>query len=226
MNGDGFSRADSKAEKLTFSKLMDDEEFVECVQQARAFETAITRHEFRGVQVVSRKFSRVEIAHSRMVGCSFIGCDFSKASFVEVEFVDCDISNSDFSDCYMKHCRFVDCKAVGTRFTHAVWRDVVVRESRFVGAYFDRIKVVGASFQVADCTEASFSEAELGDIDLDRSKFIDNDFFKTKLGGIDFSECEFESPIVSDPPIELRGVQVNLFQAAGLASLLGITVKG
>lgn len=218
-------RAQSKAEKLALSNLVDDEEFNECARRARASESAITRHEFHGVQVAHRKFSRIEIARSRIVGCSFVGCDFEKASFQEMEFVGCDLSNSDFSDCYMKHCRFVDCKAIGVKFTHAVWRDVIVRDSRFSGAYFDRIKMVSASFSGTDCTEASISEAELEGLDLDGSKFISNDFFKTKLKDVDFSTCDFETPLVSSPPEELRGAQVNLFQAGELASLLGLIVK-
>ena len=57
------------------------------------------------------------------------------------------------------------------------------------------------------------------------SVFSQNNLFQADLGGVDFSDCTFEAPTVSDPPKELRGVTVNAFQASELVGLFGIKVR-
>ena len=50
-------------------------------------------------------------------------------------------------------------------------------------------------------------------------------FVNTSLKGLDLSSCAIEGLVVSDPPWELRGLTVDLFQAAALAGLLGLHIK-
>jgi hypothetical protein len=45
------------------------------------------------------------------------------------------------------------------------------------------------------------------------------------LATVDFTENEFKMPLVSTPPIELKGMVINMFQAADLIGLLGIIVN-
>lgn len=45
------------------------------------------------------------------------------------------------------------------------------------------------------------------------------------LATVDFTNNEFVAPIVSTPPIELKGAIINMFQAANLIGLWGVIVK-
>ena len=54
--------------------------------------------------------------------------------------------------------------------------------------------------------------------------FTGADFFKTKLKGIDLSDCMISGLMVSDTYAELAGVKVNIYQAAELAKLLKVQI--
>ena len=54
--------------------------------------------------------------------------------------------------------------------------------------------------------------------------FTSADFFKTPLKGVDFSNCNIDSIMVSDKYTELYGAKINMFQAVEIAKLLGVKV--
>jgi uncharacterized protein YjbI with pentapeptide repeats len=60
---------------------------------------------------------------------------------------------------------------------------------------------------------------------LEKTLFTGSDFSYAPLKGLDFSACEFSAIQVSEPANELKGVVVDLYQAAELSRLLGITIK-
>jgi hypothetical protein len=68
-------------------------------------------------------------------------------------------------------------------------------------------------------------ESKLKRFVAEDSIFVKNNFFKTMLAGVDFTNNEFVAPMVSTPPIELKGAIINMFQAANLIGLWGVVVK-
>ena len=82
-----------------------------------------------------------------------------------------------------------------------------------------------AEFRECDFTEVSLADTTLKRFSAADCRFVRCSFFKTMLTGIDFSNNTFSSPIVSSPPVELKGCTVSLTQAAGLAGLLGVKVR-
>jgi uncharacterized protein YjbI with pentapeptide repeats len=205
--------------------LAETDDFAFAAARSRESECAMTRRFFSGVRIDGGCYDRAEIDRSRFENCSLFACDLSHCTFIEVEFDECDFSNCDFSEGYFKKCRFTRCKGVGARYAHAAFSMVEVVDSRFSDALFDECRFTDVRFVRADCTRASFSQTQLERFCPSECRFVENDFFKTKLAGIDFSDGELVAPIVSKPPIELAGASVNIFQAAGLASLLGLNVK-
>lgn len=85
--------------------------------------------------------------------------------------------------------------------------------------------MTGVLFDHIDFTESSMSEAKLRKFEARDSRFVKNNFFKTMLTTVDFSNNEFTMPIVSSPPVELKGAIINMFQAADLIGLLGVIVN-
>ncbi len=68
-------------------------------------------------------------------------------------------------------------------------------------------------------------ECTLKDFAFEETRLTGASFFKTSLAGIDLTGCPLEGIRVSEHYTELRGAIVDLFQAAELAKLLGITIK-
>ena len=104
-------------------------------------------------------------------------------------------------------------------------KNITVRQSILRYSIFDKTKMTDVLFEQIDFTEASLTEARLKNFEAVNCKFLKNDFFKTILAGIDFSDSEFSAPMVSNPPVELKGAIINMFQAADLIGLWGVIVK-
>jgi uncharacterized protein YjbI with pentapeptide repeats len=170
-------------------------------------------------------FQALEVRSSIFRACCFSSCHFEKAVFVDVVFRNCDLSNSRFRSAYFERCRFEGCKCIGADLSDTRIKNVVFRETRLQYSCFDKTKMTGVFLDQTDFTEASVIEASLKQFTAIDTKFLRNNFYKTSLSGIDFTRCEFAAPVVSMPPVELKGTILNPFQAADLIGLWGIIVK-
>lgn len=91
--------------------------------------------------------------------------------------------------------------------------------ANFGGSLFESCKVEMCSFR-----EAFFSEVKLKKTKFMKSDFTKVDFFRTMLKGMDFTDSVIESIMVSDTYREVQGMKINMFQAAEIAKLLGVTI--
>lgn len=175
--------------------------------------------------VQGEDFYNIEIKESVFDNSTFHSCKFHKASFTDVIFQSCDFSNTEFTDAYFERCIFASCKCMGLEMSETLIKKTIFRDTNLQYSCFDRSKLTDVLFEEVDFTESSMAEAKLKNFQARKSKFLNNNFFKTLLATIDFTENDFVAPIVSSPPIELKGVKVNLLQAADLIRLWGIIVK-
>ena len=188
-------------------------------------DATIAKTETTGEQVRDSDFHKMDIRMSVFQNCSFHDCNFEKASFMDIVFQSCDFSNSSFQGAYFERCQFLSCKCMGIDMSRAIHKQVTFEDTNLRYANFNLIRMNHVLFDHVDFTEASMAEAQLNTFFTVESQFQRNDFYKTLLKGIDFSHNTFVSPIVSEPPIELRGICIDMFQAAHLIGLWGITVK-
>lgn len=106
-----------------------------------------------------------------------------------------------------------------------ILKNITFKQSKLQYSYFDRTKIYEVQFENIDFTEASMTEAKIKRFATTESRFVKNNFYKTMLTGVDFTNNEFIAPIVSTPPLELKGVIIDLFQAADLIGMWGVVVK-
>ena len=170
-------------------------------------------------------FYRIEIKKSIFENCTFHNCNFGKASFVDVVFQSCDLSNSKFVDAYFERCKFVSCKCIGINMSDTVIKKTTFEYSNLQYSYYDKTKMSDILFEQIDFTESSMTDAKLKCFKANECKFLKNNFCKTMLASVDFTNNELVAPTVSEPPIELKGAIINMFQAADLISIWGIVVK-
>lgn len=170
-------------------------------------------------------FYKIEINNSVLESCTFHHCNFEKASFIDVVFQSCDLSNNKFVGSYFERCKFISCKCMGMDMSDTVIKQTTFEHSNLKYSYFDKTKISYVLFDHIDFTESSMSEAKLKRFETKDSIFIKNNFFKTLLATVDFTNNEFMAPIVSAPPIELKGAIINMFQAADLIGLWGVIVQ-
>jgi uncharacterized protein YjbI with pentapeptide repeats len=195
------------------------------VQEYLLDEHPVAAGEIQSEQIKDMDFSKVEIKSSVFKDCIFHNCYFENGSFVDVIFQSCDFSNSNFSGAYFERCQFISCKCVGVNMCNTVIKQTTIEQSKFQYSLFDKTRITAVLFDHTDLTEVSMAESKLKKFEAVGSIFRKNNFFKTMLEAIDFTENEFSMPTVSSPPIELKGVVVNLFQAADLIGMWGVVIK-
>ena len=106
-----------------------------------------------------------------------------------------------------------------------IFHQTVFQENSFSYAAFFSAKLTGVQFLTCDLSGADMVECTLKDFAFEETRLTGASFFKTSLAGIDLTGCPLEGIRVSEHYTELRGAIVDLFQAAELAKLLGITIK-
>jgi uncharacterized protein YjbI with pentapeptide repeats len=201
------------------------EDFCACAQNAlQKEEMPLSEIKSSDVEVESTAFFKIEVRNSVFESCTFQKCNFDNASFVDVLFQACDLSNSRFIGAYFDRCQFVSCKCVGINMSDTIIKQTTFEQSNFQYASLDNAKVSDVSFDHVDFAEASMAEATLKRFETTHSTFHRNNFFKTSLKTVDFSDGEFIEPIISMPPSELKGAVLNMFQAADLVRLWGVTI--
>ncbi len=204
-------------------KMIDD--FAAYARPLIADDATIAEIKIENGQEEQADFYKMDIRTSTFSNCTYHKCCFEKASFIDVVFQSCDFSNSNFEGAYFERCRFISCKCVGTEMIGVFCKQVTFQESNLQYANLNTVKLAGVRFSHVDFSDASMADAKLSRFFTEGSKFIRSDFSKTMLAGVDFTGNLLAGPIVSSPPHELRGIVVDMFQAASLAGLLGIKIK-
>ena len=114
---------------------------------------------------------------------------------------------------------------IGCDLSNASIKHTGFSESNLKYAFLEQSQLESIQFAHCELTEASFAAVMFKNAEMIESQFIRNNFFKTSLKQIDFSNCDFIAPLVSDHQSELKGIIVNPMQALDLVSLWGITIK-
>lgn len=206
-------------------ELMRIDDFSSYVHNFLSEELSIFEIESREERMEGAEFVKMDLKKSMIKNCTFHHCSFEKSSFVDVVFQSCDLSNSKFAGAYFERCRFVSCKCLGVDMSDTIVKQTTFEQSNIQYSYFNETKMTDVLFDHIDFTQSSMVESTLKRFIALDCKFVKNNFFKTMLATVDFTNNELVAPIVSTPPIELKGAIVNMVQAANLIGLWGVIVK-
>lgn len=199
-------------------------DFLAQATRCRAEDETLTDVAVRDADFSGLDFSGLELAHSSFTHCRFGGCDLSGAVLSEVGLEGCDLSNARLSGVRWDGCTLTACKAVGAEFREGhflrtAFCDCLLRYANFSSAKFTAVSwtdCVLAGAILASCAlGAEFHRCDLKEVS----------FFRTPLKGLNLSSCQLDGLVVSDSGEELRGLTVDLWQAAGLARRLGILIQ-
>ena len=158
--------------------------------------------------------------------CKLSGCALRKVSFTDVMLRACDLSNCDLSESYWNRCTLLDCKGVGANFLESRFHATQFVRGVYRYAGFDAAVCDDVAFDETDLTQCSFAGCKWKKVALHGARCVGVNFFGTPLAGMDFTTCALEGITVSDTAVELRGAVVTAVQAADLARLLGLVIRG
>lgn len=210
--------------KPSISKALENvEDLLSLIRLCKEEELDITSKQISGVSFVDTDLSKICFKDVVFENCKFINCLLVKTDFIDVVFKECDLSNSNGNGSYFNRCELISCKGMGINLQNAILKDVSFINSHFKYANFDMAGFKNVGVVESDLSHANITECKLSNLALKKSLFIGTSFFKTPLKGIDLTECEIDGMLVSGE--ELKGLTVNVYQAAELSKLLGLVVK-
>lgn len=192
--------------------------------QAIESETAIEQKIFENEKMIGVNAEKIVFERVQFIKCQIPGNDLEGGEFVDVVFDGCDLSNCRLKNAYFKNCIFRNCKMDGCSFVSASFKSTTMENCTCL--YCNYVSTLWENTSASDCNmeQSFFSEVTLKKPVFHNINFTSVDFFKTKLRGVDLSDCLISNIMVSDTYAELAGVKVNIYQAAELAKLLKVQI--
>ncbi|WP_028829387.1 pentapeptide repeat-containing protein [Proteocatella sphenisci] len=157
--------------------------------------------------------------------CDFSNVNLSRCSFYKVVFTACTFPDCVFTNSWFRQCLFENSQFKGCSFNESQFKDVTICDSNMSYANFTSDKFEACEIIKSDMSNSFFAQCTLKNFFVNDTLFIRTEFFQTALKGIDFSDCILEGISVSAGATELKGVIVNIYQAAELSKLMGIVIK-
>lgn len=194
---------------------------LDCVRE----EECVRDLRFNGLAAGEESLRLLAAVQCRFVNCSFQSCSFEQSSFVDTVFQSCDFSNCDFSDSFFNRCEFRNCKGLGTKFAGSTVKNLTLAGCAMDFANFDACRLERVCVSDSRLKGAVFSQCRAKDVYWDRVNLTGASFFRTPLRGMDFTTSQIGSLVLSDGCEELRGLTVDLYQAAELSKRLGLMIK-
>lgn len=158
-------------------------------------------------------FQGVSLDHSQMY----------MPKLTDIRLIECSLANTNCERMIVHRAEFGGCRLVGLNVTEGHFQDVQFRECdlqlarfrfcSFKSVIFDRCNLKEANFQGADLRGLRFKKCDLSNAEMSQTKLHGTDFRTTVIEGLRIG------------PEEVVGAVVDHFQAAYLASLLGLIIK-
>ena len=159
--------------------------------------------QFQGVSINDSQLYSPRLNDLRVADCSLANTNCERMVAHRTEFVDCHLVGLNVTEGHLQDVRFEKCDTQLARF----------RFCSFKAVTFDRCNLKSANFQGADLSGVRFNRCDLSEAEMSQSKLMGTDFRTSNIDGLKVGVREVEGAIVDH------------FQAAYLASLLGLVVK-
>lgn len=162
-------------------------------------------------------------------GCLIENCRFNASDFSGATFINCRLKNCDFSNCtmdggYFKQCEIKNVKAMGISLPGSVFQDTLISDSNWEMCDLQRSKAKNWRLENVKMDCAIVSQVDLKNVEMEKVSLMKANFFSTSLAGLNLSSCDIDGLQVSMDGHELKGVRVNVYQAAMFAKLLGLEI--
>ncbi len=194
------------------------------IQNAIDCENIISQTSYTGENLFNLEARGLEFGNVMIENCHFTECSFLSAGFFEVQFLNCIFEKCGFANGYFRNCMFTSCQADNCNFSQSSFRTVEILGGSYVYTNFANTLWENSRIESNSMKNAFFSETKLKKTSFHDVNLSGTDFFKTSLKGLDLSSCIIEGIQVSDSFSELKGLKINLSQAADVAMLLGVKI--
>lgn len=135
----------------------------------------------------------------------------------------CSLTNTTCEQIISRRVEFINCQLLGWNSSKGHFQDVLFRGCDIQLSLFRFCTFKSVRFEECDLKDASFQGANLAHVIFKQCNLSNVELSQSQLVGADFRTSNIEGLRVGAQ--EVRGAIVDHFQAAYLASLLGLIVK-
>ena len=121
---------------------------------------------------------------------------------------------------------FADCKLTGTGLAETTLNHLLFDRCKgeFANFAFSRLRTV--RFAGCRMRSAAFGDCRFERVEFAQCELAAAEFFGTRLRGVSFADSDIRGIRVREiDSFELKGVKINVLQAAELARLLGVEIE-
>ena len=141
----------------------------------------------------------------------------------DVRLNECSLSNLICERLLVHRAEFFDCRLVGLNITDGHLQNVIFRACDAQLARFRFSSFKSVIFEGCNLPDANFQGADLSGVRFRNCDLSRTEMSQAKLSGADFRTSVIEGMRVG--PVEVVGAIVDHFQAAYMASLLGLVIR-
>ncbi|MEM7132908.1 MAG: pentapeptide repeat-containing protein [Chloroflexota bacterium] len=198
------------AAKLTDSFLQSDETY--------------SRLTFTGDQIQLQGVEHLVLKKTQFQGVSLDYSVLYAPNLIDLQMSQCSLANANCERLIVRRAEFVGCRLLGMNVTDGHFQDVTFRDCDIQLARFRFSTFSTVVFEECNLQEANFQGADLSGVHFKKCTLNNAEMSQATLQGTDFRTSMIEGVRVG--PKEVVGAVVDHFQAAYMASLLGLVIKG
>lgn len=158
---------------------------------------------FKQVLMEQMRLLDPKMSDLRCENCDLANATWERAILHRVEILGCRMTGFKAVEAYLQDVRFQDCLGAFAQFRFAAFKSV----------HFEQCNLVNADFQGSNLSYVRFANCDLTNAEMSHTTLVGTDFRGSKIDNLKVGARE------------LPGAIVDHFQAAYLASLLGIVIK-
>lgn len=160
--------------------------------------------------------------------CIFNKIDFNDIKLLNVEFVDCifnncDLSNKSFENAGIHRVIFNNSKLIGVSFSEVNLKNVMFNNCNLRYSNFYSVNVDNLLFSECTLEESYITECHFKNINFDKCNLNKVTILRLEHIGFDLSNSSIDD--INIDLQSLKGISVNMIEAAMLARYLGVIIK-
>ena len=135
--------------------------------------------------------------------------DFTNHGIPVGEYEDCSFVNCNFSQIDLSNFIFINCHFIGSNLSlvkliNTVFREVVFKECKMIGLFFDAVNPFGlsCSFDTCNISNSSFYKVKLKSTKFSNSILGDVDFTESDLSGSVLQNCDLTNALFDQSNLE------------------------
>ncbi|MCB9147819.1 MAG: pentapeptide repeat-containing protein [Caldilineaceae bacterium] len=176
-----------------------------------------------GAELAGLAVEHLRLTQGHLQNANLSSAHLLSPRLTDIKLSSCDLANADWFQTAGRCVQMDDCRLVGFAANESHWQDFCIEHSLCTAVQFRFATLKRTIFVDCDLRGANFQGSDLAGVRFRKCNLEGAQFSGAKLQGADLRGCSLID--IKIGVNELAGAIVEHFQAAYLASLMGVVIK-